>query len=54
MGHAGAMIEGGRGTIASKTAALHSAGAEVFTRIQDLVEAVCRDLGGATGEPVCG
>ena len=54
MGHAGAMIEGGRGTIASKTAALRGAGAEVFTRIENLVEAVCRDLGGATGEQACG
>ncbi len=54
MGHAGAMIEGSHGTIASKTAALRGAGAEVFSRIEDLVEAVCRDLGGATGEQPCG
>jgi succinyl-CoA synthetase alpha subunit len=40
MGHAGAMIQGDIGTIASKTEALAAAGAQVFTRIVDLVDAV--------------
>lgn len=40
MGHAGALIHGKTGTVESKTAALRSAGARVFTRIQDLVDAV--------------
>jgi succinyl-CoA synthetase alpha subunit len=40
MGHAGALIHGNVGTVESKTAALRGAGAHVFTRIQDLVEAV--------------
>lgn len=41
MGHAGALIGEGRiGTIASKTEALTRAGARVFTRIGELVDAV--------------
>lgn len=40
MGHAGALIHGETGTVASKTTALTAAGAHVFTRIQALVEAV--------------
>lgn len=40
MGHAGALVFAGRGTMESKHAALTDAGARVFTRIQDLVEAV--------------
>lgn len=40
MGHAGALIHGNVGTVQSKTAALRGAGAQVFTRIQDLIEAV--------------
>jgi succinyl-CoA synthetase alpha subunit len=40
MGHAGALIQGGRGTIQSKTSALRDAGAEVFTSIESLVEGV--------------
>jgi succinyl-CoA synthetase alpha subunit len=40
MGHAGALIYGDVGTVETKTAALVAAGARVFTRIQDLVEAV--------------
>ncbi|MBJ7439512.1 MAG: succinate--CoA ligase subunit alpha [Sphingopyxis sp.] len=40
MGHAGALIHGSTGTVASKTEALREAGARVFTRIQDLVDAV--------------
>ena len=40
MGHAGALVFGGVGTIESKVDALTLAGARVFTRIQDLVDAV--------------
>ncbi|HLY59092.1 MAG TPA: CoA-binding protein [Stellaceae bacterium] len=40
MGHAGALVSGDTGTVATKTAALVGAGARVFTRIQDLVDAV--------------
>lgn len=46
MGHAGAMIEGARGTIASKRAALEAAGAQVFTATGALIEAVAAKLGG--------
>ncbi len=49
MGHAGAMIQGNVGTIASKTEALAGAGAHVFTRIRDLVDAVSGDLGSNKG-----
>jgi succinyl-CoA synthetase alpha subunit len=51
MGHAGAMIQGGIGTIASKTEALATAGAQVFTRIRDLIEAVAAEVG--KGEQAC-
>lgn len=40
MGHAGALVHGNVGTIASKRETLIRAGARVFTRIKDLVEAV--------------
>jgi succinyl-CoA synthetase alpha subunit len=40
MGHAGALIQGGVGTIQSKTTALKFAGASVFTKIQALVDGV--------------
>jgi succinyl-CoA synthetase alpha subunit len=40
MGHAGALIQGGRGTIQSKTAALSGVGARVFTSIEDLIKGV--------------
>ncbi|MDF7776710.1 succinate--CoA ligase subunit alpha [Sphingomonas sp. AOB5] len=40
MGHAGALIHGNVGTVESKTTALTGAGAKVFGRIQDLVDAV--------------
>src|SRR5499426_1415018 len=52
MGHAGAMIAGDVGTIASKTEALASAGAQVFTRIRDLIEVVAAELGKGKGELV--
>jgi succinyl-CoA synthetase alpha subunit len=41
MGHAGALVHGDTGTIESKTKALRGAGVQVFTRMQDLVEAIC-------------
>ena len=53
MGHAGAMIQGDVGTITSKTEALAGAGAHVFTRIRDLVDAVARGVGKAKGEKAC-
>ncbi len=53
MGHAGAIIEGNVGTIASKTEALAGAGAQVFTRIRDLVDAVAVGLGKTKGEKPC-
>lgn len=49
MGHAGAMIQGNVGTIASKTDALVGAGARVFTRIRDLVGAVSSGFGSNNG-----
>jgi succinyl-CoA synthetase alpha subunit len=53
MGHAGALIQGGVGTIASKSEALVSARVQVFSRIQDLVEAMCSDLHNISGETAC-
>jgi succinyl-CoA synthetase alpha subunit len=44
MGHAGAMIQGDVGTIGSKTEALSAAGAQVFTRIRDLIEVVAAEV----------
>jgi len=52
MGHAGAIIAGDTGTIASKTAALAGAGARVFTRIRDLVDAVVVGTGGELVPPI--
>ena len=49
MGHAGAMIQGNVGTIASKTDALAGAGARVFTHIRDLVDAVSDAFGSNKG-----
>jgi succinyl-CoA synthetase alpha subunit len=40
MGHAGAMIDGNTGTVESKARALGDAGAQVFHRIQDLIDVV--------------
>ena len=49
MGHAGALIHGGSGTIEAKTAALRAAGARVFTRIRDIVDAISTDLRAPAG-----
>ncbi|WP_158880354.1 succinate--CoA ligase subunit alpha [Rhodanobacter sp. L36] len=42
MGHAGALVQGGRGSIHSKMSALREAGAAVFTSIESLVDGVTR------------
>ncbi len=42
MGHAGAIIQGARGSVASKTAALEAAGAKVFSTMQHLVDSVVK------------
>jgi succinyl-CoA synthetase alpha subunit len=44
MGHAGAMIHGAAGTIASKRAALERAGARVFATMGEIVDAVSATL----------
>jgi succinyl-CoA synthetase alpha subunit len=44
MGHAGALVFGDIGTVQAKINALTRAGARVFTRIQDLVDAVAAGL----------
>jgi len=43
MGHAGALIHGDVGTVASKRIALQKAGAQVFSRIADLVSTVAAE-----------
>src|SRR5262249_3985187 len=53
LGHAGAGILGGGGATAPKTRAAAAAGAQVFTRIRDLVEAVVASVGNAKGEKPC-
>jgi succinyl-CoA synthetase alpha subunit len=53
MGHAGAIIEGNVGAIASKIETLAGAGAQVFTHIRDLVDAVAVGLGKPKGEKPC-
>ncbi len=53
MGHAGAIIQGNVGTIASKTEMLVDAGAQVFTRIRDLVSAVSAAFGSSKGDEAC-
>jgi succinyl-CoA synthetase alpha subunit len=45
MGHAGAIIQGERGSVASKTAALEAAGAKVFSSVGHLVTHVVRTAG---------
>lgn len=44
MGHAGALIHGASGTVASKRAALNAAGAQVFGTIADTVDAIVQTL----------
>ncbi len=44
MGHAGALVQGELGTFASKQKALTAAGAQVFTDIASLIDAICQDL----------
>jgi succinyl-CoA synthetase alpha subunit len=43
MGHAGALIHGTQGSVASKTAALEAAGAAVFRTMHAMVAAISRD-----------
>lgn len=45
MGHAGAIIERGQGTLISKAGALERAGVRVFDRISTLVRTVANDFG---------
>ena len=44
MGHAGALVHGDKGSLASKTAALKGAGAEVFTEMAAAVARIERAL----------
>ncbi|MGE3144134.1 MAG: succinate--CoA ligase subunit alpha [Pseudorhodoplanes sp.] len=44
MGHAGALLMGERGSVASKTRSLRDAGVQVFSSIQSLVDAVDAQL----------
>jgi len=46
MGHAGAIVSGGRGTATSKTEALNAAGVPVAKTIEELADAVHAKLGG--------
>ena len=45
MGHAGALIQGGQGTAASKVAALHAAGAHVFRTMGAMLTAITEEAG---------
>jgi succinyl-CoA synthetase alpha subunit len=53
MGHAGALVRGDTGTFESKCAALTAVGAQVFARIQDLVEAVAGVSAPLDGDAPC-
>jgi succinyl-CoA synthetase alpha subunit len=53
MGHAGALVHGSTGTFESKRAALTAAGARVFARIQDLVDAVVSAPASFNGDRSC-
>jgi succinyl-CoA synthetase alpha subunit len=44
MGHAGALVHGGSGTLESKTRRLTAAGAKVFASIDSLIQACARDF----------
>ena len=44
MGHAGALVHGGSGTLDSKTARLKAARAKVFSSIDSLIQACARDF----------
>jgi succinyl-CoA synthetase alpha subunit len=44
MGHAGALVFGEGGTLASKTQRLTAAGARVFSSIEALIQACVHDL----------
>jgi succinyl-CoA synthetase alpha subunit len=45
MGHAGALVHGASGSVASKRAALEQAGARVFASMADTVEAIVQTFG---------
>jgi succinyl-CoA synthetase alpha subunit len=53
MGHAGALVHGSTGTFESKRAALTAAGAQIFARIQDLVDAVASAPALPNGDSSC-